>query len=103
DDIGPFGGEVAHLGAEHRSPGRRFRGGRPTGHGVDDADGMELIGVVVGGRGEAVALLRDHVDDDGYAVELLGSRQRFLDRGQDVDFEGVARPVTGSMTPTEWN
>ncbi len=56
-----------------------FDGGRTAGDRVDDADGVELVGVVVDGRVVALALLGDHVDDDGSALVLLGPGQSLLD------------------------
>jgi hypothetical protein len=56
---------------------------------VDDADGVELVRIVVDGRVVAVALLRDHVDDDGSAVVLLGPLQRLFDFRQVVAVDGA--------------
>ena len=89
NDVVALVGDVGDFLAEDGGPGTC--GGllqRLAGFRVDDADGVELVGLVGAGRRVAAALLGQHVDDDRPG-EVLGLLQGFFDSGLVVPVDGA--------------
>uniref|UniRef100_J1RUT9 Dehydrogenase n=1 Tax=Streptomyces auratus AGR0001 TaxID=1160718 RepID=J1RUT9_9ACTN len=79
DDVVPLLAELDHLVTEDGGPVLAARGERQAGVGVDLADGVEAVRLVLEGGLVAAALFGEAVDDDR-AAEALGARQGGLQR-----------------------